>query len=1247
MKKLHNLKAILLICGLSLWGFSESDAQQQFQRTYGGPGEEQARQVIELANGNFVVLGETSSYGAGGSDVYFMETNSTGVPIWAEHYGSAANERGWSFVETPPNIGGQPGYFISVLQNVGTGGGGQDFEMLRVDQLGALQCAEDYGRGTNEYGRLIRVGVGNRLRLMGYTGTGFGGNDFGMMSANPFNCTPAAQLQSIGGNANDFPHHFIVSQFGGTNYEMICGYRRNYTGNTDFNGYLVQLNANGTLGPTTIYDESAGATNESFSSMVEITGSTGAPEWVMAGFTSWSANATFGANNFLFVHTDNAGNVINSRIIGTNANEQYRHILSIPTGFVMVGTTTFTTSTGNVQSDIVAMETDFFGNVVWSRSYGGAGNETINGSGTSIFQTADGGYVISGTSNSFSTGDNDMFLIKTNASGVAVTDPLCERPYPVNSAAIQLNVTSDGGIQLNPLLNSVITPAQNTQIPPSQAQCVSPCQVYIDSGYIDPPNLSITTDEVWTGTFHFSPGTIVTVSQGATLDLTNVDIVFENCSGIDFTDGAILRANNSVFRTCDPTESWRGFDFTDGASGEINECTFKNAQYALNFNGTPPAPAQPNPADANVVNNLFSNCFTGINIEADVFDEAITGNTFQIDDDVATINYTGACNTIGNTQFFGITGLTSAINRDIAQNDFHNGLADGAVEQFFGVTLLGCSGALSANNFTDCFRAIDIGTGSNNVLIENNEIEVTLNFSTEEYQIRVSQASNVWVSGNTIVDNFEHPFFNTLSSAIYIDQSQGVDVKENLVRGFANGISALNLTDGFISENEVMNTNIVGVRIVNGFNVNIACNTINMDFDQAAANVGILMQQTNAGAVQNHQIRGNCISEANYSILTFGVNGSALPLIKNNYLYNYITAGVFNLGYTGNIGTGVGSFAVAGRNSFTSNNIPNGAVDVFSSTPMTAAGNYGISTVNVNVTVLGNNLYNSTATCGNQIGTVSSEIGAEELCDGFFTNLANIIGSGGNDQFALQGDYVTKFAAVSQDRRLAQGKYLMSLLSQNSNDNALDQFYSDVLNANAFEGNDALWFSYEYQMIKRQFNDAASVLAGIQPTSTNEEELITVEDIRLTWVNEGRKPSQLTLDEKETLLAIDQRMGRNADIARDLLHISVGAHNYRFKEAVEVPKSVEGDLITVGLEMLEVYPNPTSGYLTITYASNNVESSYLMVHDVQGKLVMETPVIYDAQQQTIDVSMLNEGMYVLSIQDENGVSNYARFIVTK
>lgn len=55
--------------------------------------------------------------------------------------------------------------------------------------------------------------------------------------------------------------------------------------------------------------------------------------------------------------------------------------------------------------------------MLWTKTFGGTGGDY----GNSVQETADGGFIVAGETGSLGAGGGDVFLIKTDANGNALT----------------------------------------------------------------------------------------------------------------------------------------------------------------------------------------------------------------------------------------------------------------------------------------------------------------------------------------------------------------------------------------------------------------------------------------------------------------------------------------------------------------------------------------------------------------------------------------------------------------------------------------------------------------------------------------------------------------------------------------------------------------------------------------------------------------------------------------------------------
>lgn len=146
------------------------------------------------------------------------------------------------------------------------------------------------------------------------------------------------------------------------------------------------------------------------------------------------------AGNYLDVQllkTDVNGNVMWNKSIG-GADHDYGYSVhqTFDHGYIIGG---YSESFGGGDADFYLVKTDGAGNVQWSKTYGGP----MTDMGACVLQTAEGGYIFCGKSQSFGAGNYDVYVIRTNGSG----DTLWTKTYggPGYDAANFISQTDDGG----------------------------------------------------------------------------------------------------------------------------------------------------------------------------------------------------------------------------------------------------------------------------------------------------------------------------------------------------------------------------------------------------------------------------------------------------------------------------------------------------------------------------------------------------------------------------------------------------------------------------------------------------------------------------------------------------------------------------------------------------------------------------------------------------------------------------------
>ncbi|MEO5572760.1 MAG: T9SS type A sorting domain-containing protein [Bacteroidia bacterium] len=281
-----------------------------------------------------------------------------------------------------------------------------------------------YGRTTSDISTFVRQTTDGGYIFVGNT-IAFGGGNYDIYFIKTDVNGDTLWTKIFGGVDNDMGNCLQQTSDGGY---IITGMSYSFgAGNGDI--YLIKTDANGDI----LWAKTYGGINNDEGNSVQQT--------IDGGYiiTGNSASSGAGSPDVYLIKTDTNGDTLWIKTFsGTGANNEYGRSVCQTTdgGYFIVG---YTTSFGAGAEDVYLIKTDANGDTLWTKTLGGT-NTDIALSGC---QTNDGGYIVTGYTNSFGAGSFDIYLIKTDVNG----DTLWTKCYGgsgddyVNS----VQQTNDGG----------------------------------------------------------------------------------------------------------------------------------------------------------------------------------------------------------------------------------------------------------------------------------------------------------------------------------------------------------------------------------------------------------------------------------------------------------------------------------------------------------------------------------------------------------------------------------------------------------------------------------------------------------------------------------------------------------------------------------------------------------------------------------------------------------------------------------
>jgi hypothetical protein len=170
----------------------QADGNGVWQKRCGGPGDDTASSVLQTQGGSTIVAGTTWSSGAGGADFWVFEIDSGGAVTWQRTYGGPGSDEALSIA--PTQDGGA--VVAGSSDSWGTGSGDTNALVLKLDEGGTVAWAKTYGGSGADLASAVTPSADGGYILAGRTTSyGAGGSDFWVLRIDgegniPGSCPP-------------------------------------------------------------------------------------------------------------------------------------------------------------------------------------------------------------------------------------------------------------------------------------------------------------------------------------------------------------------------------------------------------------------------------------------------------------------------------------------------------------------------------------------------------------------------------------------------------------------------------------------------------------------------------------------------------------------------------------------------------------------------------------------------------------------------------------------------------------------------------------------------------------------------------------------------------------------------------------------------------------------------------------------------------------------------------------------------
>ena len=411
--------------------FATAQPSVQWQKTYGGTGNEGIQSLRQTADSGYILACYTTSNDSdvsgnhGGGDAWIVKTNANGVIQWRKTLGGTNYDYPIMISETNNGflLTGQTNSNNGTIATANHGAG--DAWVLKLDDTGGTVWQKVLGGSSWDFGNSITPTSDHGCIMTGGTyssdGDVSGLHGAGDVWVVKFDSSGNIQWNKTYGGTDDDWGFTIKQTFEG-GYIVAASTASNNGDVTSNHGsqdaWIIKLNDTGAIS----WQKTYGGSNFEQALPIVQTSDSG---YIFSGETysnDGDISANHGGWDYWLVKINATGTLVWEKTYGGTNDDLPTYMQQTGDGGFILGGFTASNSgdvTGNHgPDDMWVVKTNDTGYMQWEKCFGGTGNDTAN----CIIQTFDGGYAIAGATTSHNgditqnRGGEDCWLVKLNAT---------------------------------------------------------------------------------------------------------------------------------------------------------------------------------------------------------------------------------------------------------------------------------------------------------------------------------------------------------------------------------------------------------------------------------------------------------------------------------------------------------------------------------------------------------------------------------------------------------------------------------------------------------------------------------------------------------------------------------------------------------------------------------------------------------------------------------------------------------------